>query len=103
MPGTWQVFTELFAEQKGESQWLSSLSFLAGPFAGRNPLSSWGQDDAIRQVYLGNLHHLFGALWRGCTRWTPGLFWSSLCMFLVFLHPMQMDTVRLFIAGVCTQ
>ena len=57
----------------------------------------------IRQVYLGNLDHLFGAPWKEYTRWIPGLFWSSLCMFPPSLHPMQMDTVRLFIAGVYIQ
>lgn len=81
----------------------SFLSFLAGPFAGRNPPAFPRQDNTIRQVYLGNWYHLFGAPWRGCTRWTPGLFWSLLCMFLIFLHPMQMDTVSLFIEGVCIQ
>lgn len=76
-----------------------SFPFQAGPFAGRNPLNP-RSDSAITQVYLGNLHHLLGAPRRGRARWTSGLFWSLLCMFLIFLHLRQMDTVRLFIAGV---
>lgn len=103
MPGTCEVFTALFVKLEDDSHWLISLSFLAVPVGGRNPPPPLDRTVPLGRYILGICAICLGPHGKGAPDGLKVYFGLYFACFLFFCIPMQMDTARLFIAGVCTQ